>query len=140
MASRWQLAADEAVSENGADWSALWSLMQTTAGATFDLSMTTPLNRGVELTLAAMEVTEARDDLDCARPGGLEAARVVRLGPPAATDDLAQSLTVLTRLLDHSLDVALAVLRETTVGAEADALRRAISRLRSARRRLSAQW
>jgi len=129
----WDETAKVLVEHADADWEGIWTLTYAAGRATADLCVVAPMADAVELTYAAMDLAEARQELEWVRPDLPARCPAVTVGPhdpvgvDAARDAIARLITAaLSRaevLLGCELDLAdLACLTRTT------------TQLRSARR------
>ncbi|KQT01303.1 hypothetical protein ASG23_06960 [Cellulomonas sp. Leaf395] len=94
------------IEQAAADWEGLWSLLYAASHATLRLSIGVPLAPGVDLTFAAMDIREARDELEWLDDGLVERGAPVDLGVLRPTDDVNAARLVLDRLLATALDRA----------------------------------
>ncbi|WP_129338623.1 hypothetical protein [Cellulomonas endophytica] len=106
MSSGW--AAPTAIVIDTADrsWAGIWSLLYLVGKATFTLSLAVPLHQAVPLTFAALDLREARDELEWIYPELPHTCPAVTLGPlPIVLDDhepravLLHALTAVTTRL-----------------------------------------
>lgn len=112
------------------------ALLDATAHASLTLSLSAPLAEGVDLAFAAMDLAEAREELDWVSSSDAEVVGPERLGPLAPTDDRAQALAVLVALV-HVAVASIEKLPEPgAVSAGDDSLSRARRCCRSAAARL----
>ena len=70
-----------------ADWDGLWTVLFAAAHATSTLALSLPVVEGLDLTLTAMDLHQAREELDWARPGLRDTATTVSLGILPLHDD-----------------------------------------------------
>ncbi|KQY47980.1 hypothetical protein [Cellulomonas sp. Root137] len=89
-----------------AGWEGLWSLLYAASHATLKLSLGVPLATGVDLTFAAMDIREARDELEWRDDGLIERGAAVDLGALRPTDDVDKARLVIDQLLKAALDRA----------------------------------
>jgi len=122
----WDETAKVLVGHADADWEGIWTLTYAAGRATADLCVVAPMADAVELTYAAMDLCEAREELEWVRPDLPARCPAVSVGPPdpvdvdAARDAIARLITAaLARsevLLGCDLDLAdLACLTRTTM-------------------------
>jgi hypothetical protein len=104
----WREQADEELWEFEPGWGGLWSLLYVTSHAAFTLSLQRPLGSAVELAFAALDLGEARDELEWARPA-VAGGHPTRLGPLHPGDDLADARQVLDSLVAAAVDRVLSL-------------------------------
>src|SRR5664280_1740779 len=121
----WDETAKVLVEHADAGWEGIWTLTYAAGRATADLGVVVPMADAVELTYAAMDLAEARQELEWVRPDLPARCPAVTVGPPdavdvdTARDAIARLITAaLARtetLLSCDLDLAdLACLTRTT--------------------------
>ena len=121
----WDESAKVLVERADADWEGIWTLTYAAGRATDDLGVVLPMADAVELTYAAMDLCEAREELEWVRPDLPARCPAVTVGPPdnldadSARDAVSRLITAaLARteaLLGCDLDLAdLACLTRTT--------------------------
>jgi hypothetical protein len=121
----WDETAKVLVERGDADWEGIWTLTYAAGRATADLGVVVPMADAVELTYAAMDLCQAREELEWVRPDLPARCPAVTVGPPdnvdvdAARDAIGRLITAaLARaeaLLGDELDLAdLACLTRTT--------------------------
>jgi len=121
----WDESAKVLVERADADWEGIWTLTYAAGRATDDLAVVSPMADAVELTYAAMDLCEAREELEWVRPDLPARCPAVTVGPPdnldadSARDAVSRLITAaLARteaLLGCDLDLAdLACLTRTT--------------------------
>ena len=129
----WDETAKVLVERADADWEGIWTLTYAAGRATADLGVVLPMADAVELAYAAMELCEAREELEWVRPDLPARCPAVTVGPPDPVDAevardavsglITAALSRVEALLGCELDLAaLACLTRTT------------TQLRSARR------
>lgn len=106
MSATWEAPARALIERAETSWEGLWSLLYATSHATLKLSLGVPLSTGVDLTFAAMDIREARDELEWIDDGLVERGAPVDLGVLRPTDDVDAARLVLDRLLEAALDRA----------------------------------
>ena len=122
----WDESAKVLVEHADADWEGIWTLTYAAGRATADLCVVVPMADAVELTYAAMDLGEAREELEWVRPDLPARCPAVTVGPPdprdadSARDAISRLITAaLSRveaLLGCELDLAdLACLTRTTM-------------------------
>lgn len=87
MTSAWQEPARALVDRAPASWHGLWMLLFAAAHATSTLALSRPVVESLDLTVAAMDLHQAREQLDWARPALRDTAGAVRLGVLPLRDD-----------------------------------------------------
>src|SRR5450830_1545515 len=112
----WDETAKVLVERADADWEGIWTLTYAAGRATADLGVVAPMADAVELTYAAMDLCEAREELEWVRPDLPARCPAVTVGPPdpvgvdAARDAVSRLITAaLARseaLLSCDLDLA----------------------------------
>jgi hypothetical protein len=121
----WDETAKVLVERSDPDWEGIWTLTYAAGRATADLGVVAPMADAVELTYAAMDLGDARQELEWVRPDLPARCPAVSVGPPepadvdAARDAVSRLITAaLARseaLLGCDLDLAdLACLTRTT--------------------------
>jgi len=106
MVSMWQEPASALVERGEPGWAGLWELLDAAGHAALTLSLAVPLGAGVDLAFAAIELGEARDELEWARED-LTARAPVRLGPLHIGDSVDGARRVVGRLVEAAIDRAL---------------------------------
>lgn len=106
MSAAWEAPARVLIEQAETGWEGLWSLLYAASHATLRLSIGVPLAPGVDLTFAAMDIREARDELEWIDAGLVERGAPVDLGVLRPTDDVGAARLVLDRLLEAALDRA----------------------------------
>ncbi|KQY41861.1 hypothetical protein ASD18_19680 [Cellulomonas sp. Root137] len=114
-------------------WEGLWSLLYAASHATLKLSLGVPLATVVDLTFAAMDIREARDELEWLDNGLIERGTAVDLGVLRPTDDIDAARLVLDRLLKAALDRASLLADGATEVEEFACLTRVTNKLFTAR-------
>lgn len=102
MATAWNEPAAILLVRGGAESSGAWSILDTAAHAALALSLETPASHGVDLAFAAMDLAEARDEIDWARPDLARGSRPVRLGPLTPTDDHADARALVAAFVEEA--------------------------------------
>jgi len=87
MTIAWQEPAQRLVDRAPAGWEGLWTLLFAAAHATSTLALSLPVVEGLDLTMAAMSLHQAREELDWARPALRNTAATVSLGILPLHDD-----------------------------------------------------
>ena len=129
----WDEMAKVLVERADADWEGIWTLTYAAGRATADLGVVLPMADAVELTYAAMDLGEAREELEWVRPDLPARCPAVTVGPPDPVD-VAAARDAIGRLITAALARA-----EVLLGCELDladlaCLTRTTTQLRSARR------
>ncbi|GEK21020.1 hypothetical protein [Cellulomonas xylanilytica] len=60
----WSAPVSELLEGTQSTWAVLWSLLYTAGHSALRLSLASPLDSGVELAYVAMDLREARDELE----------------------------------------------------------------------------
>src|SRR5450756_1232608 len=113
----WDETAKVLVERANADWEGIWTLTYAAGRATADLGVVAPMADAVELTYAAMDLGEVREELEWVRPDLPARCPAVTSDPPeprdvdAARDAVSRLITAaLARteaLLGDELDLSL---------------------------------
>jgi len=82
----WDETAKVLVEHADADWEGIWTLTYAAEHATADLGVVAPMADAVELTYAAMDLCEAREELEWVRPDLPARCPAVTVGPPDPVD------------------------------------------------------
>lgn len=80
MTIAWQEPARALVDHTPADWDGLWTLLFAAAHGTSTLALSLPVIEGLNLTMTAMDLHQAREELDWARPALRDTAATASLG------------------------------------------------------------
>jgi len=98
----WDETAKVLVDLADADWEGIWTLTYAAGRATADLCVVTPMADAVELTYAAMDLADAREELEWVRPDLPARCPAVTVGPPGTLDaDAARD--AISRLITSAL-------------------------------------
>jgi hypothetical protein len=127
----WQGPASALIEQGEAGWAGLWSLLDAGGHAALSLSLAVPLGVGVDLAFAAIELGEARDELEWTREE-LAARAPVRLGPLHIGDSVDDARRIVERMVEVAMDQALALGDEATSPEELACLTRVLRKLRAA--------
>ena len=128
----WDETAKVLVERGDADWEGIWTLTYAAGRATADLCVVTPMADAVELTYAAMDLCEAREELEWVRPDLPARCPAVSVGPPDNLDvDAVRD--AISRLITAALARAAALLGCDLDLADLACLTRTTTQLRSAR-------
>lgn len=87
MTIAWQGPAQGLLERAPADWDGLWTVLFAAAHATSTLALSLPVVEGLDLTLTAMDLHQAREEVDWARPDLRDTATTVSLGILPLHDD-----------------------------------------------------
>jgi len=129
----WDESAKVLVERADADWEGIWTLTYAAGRATADLCVVVPMVDAVELTYAAMDLCEARQELEWVRPDLPARCPAVTVGPPDNLDaEVARD--AISRLITAALARAEALLGCELDLADLACLTRTTTQLRSARR------
>jgi len=129
----WDETAKVLVERADADWEGIWTLTYAAGRATADLCVVAPMADAVELTYAAMDLCEAREELEWVRPDLPARCPAVTVGPPDPVDvDVARD--AIARLITAALARSEALLGDDLDLADLACLTRTTTQLRSARR------
>ena len=99
MTIAWQEPAQLLADCAPADWDGLWTVLFAAAHATSTLALSLPVVEGLDLTLTAMDLHQAREELDWARPGLRDTATTVSLGILPLHDDPQAARQVIDELV-----------------------------------------
>lgn len=132
MTSTWMEPAQRLIGRKEVDWVGLWGLLDAAGHAALALSLTTSLGASVDLAFAAIDLGEAREELEWVRPelGDLPPER---LGPLHARDDVEDALRVLDLVVCEAFERTV-LLGDVGGGSleELGALSRALGKIRAA--------
>jgi len=129
----WDETAKVLVERADADWEGIWTLTYAAGRATADLGVVAAMADAVELTYAAMDLCEAREELEWVRPDLPARCPAVTVGPPDPVGvDAARD--AVSRLITAALARSAALLCCELDLADLVCLTRATTQLRSARR------
>jgi hypothetical protein len=129
----WDETAKVLVEHADADWDGIWTLTYAAGRATADLGVVAPMADAVELTYAAMDLCQAREELEWVRPDLPARCPAVTVGPPDPADaEVARN--AIGRLITAALARAAALLGCDLDLADLACLTRTTTQLRSARR------
>ena len=131
MESTWQEPACGLVERGEPGWAGLWALLDAGGHAALTLSLATPLGLGVDLAFAAIELGEARDELEWTREE-LTAQAPARLGQLHIGDSVDDALTIAAGLIEAAIDRALRLGDEATSPEEEACLVRVLRNLLAA--------
>src|SRR5450830_269470 len=82
----WDESAKVLVERADADWEGIWTLTYAAGRATADLGVVAPMADAVELTYAAMDLCQAREELEWVRPDLPARCPAVTVDPPDPVD------------------------------------------------------
>jgi len=129
----WDETAKVLVERADADWEGIWTLTYAAGRATADLGVVLPMADTAELTYAAMDLCQAREELEWVRPDLPARCPAVTVGPPEPVDaDAARD--AVSRLITAALARAEVLLSCDLDLADLACVARATTQLRSARR------
>jgi len=129
----WDETAKVLVERADADWEGIWTLTYAAGRATADLCVVAPMADAVELTYAAMDLCQAREELEWVRPDLPARCPAVTVGPPDNLDaEVARD--AVSRLITAALSRVEAMLGCDLDLADLACLTRTTTQLRSARR------
>jgi hypothetical protein len=129
----WDETAKVLVEHADADWEGIWTLTYAAGRATADLGGVLPMADAVELTYAAMDLGEAREELEWVRPDLPARCPAVTVGPPDPVD-VAAARDAVSRLITAALARAAVLLSCDLDLADLACLTRTTMQLRSAGR------
>jgi len=133
MTTLWTAPARVLVEQADPGWGGIWTLTYAAGRATADLGVVAPMADAVELTYAAMDLADARDELEWVRPDLPARCPAVTVGPPGPVDvDVARD--AVSRLITAALSRADVLLGCDLDLADLACLTRTTMQLRSARR------
>lgn len=133
MSATWDTPARVLIEHAAPGWEGLWSLLYAASHATLRLSLGVPLATGVDLTFAAMDIREARDELEWLDDGLVERGAAVDVGALRPTDDVDAARLVLDQLLDAAVGRARSLTDGATEVEEFACLTRVTNKLFTAR-------
>ena len=129
----WDETAKVLVERADADWEGIWTLTYAAGRATDDLGVVAPMADAVELTYAAMDLCEAREELEWVRPDLPARCPAVTVDPPDPVDvDVARD--AISGLITAALARSEALLGCDLDLADLASLTRTTTQLRSAGR------
>ena len=120
------------------DWARLWTLLFTAAHATSTLALSLPVVEGLDLTLTAMDLHQARKELDWGRPELVDSAPAVSLGVLPLRDDHAAAHAVIGQLVAAAMDRVVALAPVDLTDDEGGVLLTVLELLRNTQRSLGA--
>lgn len=131
MTATWWEPAQDLIGRTHTDWVELWRLLDAASHAALALSLATPLGASVDLAFAALDLGEAREELEWVRPelGDLPPER---LGQLHVGDDVSDALGVLDTLVAAAVDRTIVLGDVGGTLEELGALGRVLGRLREA--------
>ncbi len=133
MSTTWDTPAAVLIEHVADGWEGLWSLLYAASHATVKLSLSVPLTTSADLTFAAMDLREARDELEWLHEHLTTGAVAVDLGPLRPTDLHVDARQILGRLTDAILERTYALIDAGTTPAETACLRRVAGKVYTAR-------
>ena len=105
MSATWQEPADVLVEHAPRTWHGLWTLLFAAGHATHTLALAAPTVKGLDLTVAAMDLHQAREELEWVLPGVADEAPAIWLGLLPARDDADSARAVIGGLVVAALDL-----------------------------------
>jgi len=129
----WDETAKVLVERADADWEGIWTLTYAAGRATADLGVVVPMADAVELAYAAMDLCEAREELEWVRPDLPARCPAVTVGPPDPRD-VEVARAAIGRLVTTALARAEALLGCDLDLADLACVARTTTQLRSAGR------
>ncbi|WP_421740657.1 hypothetical protein [Cellulomonas sp.] len=132
MRSMWETSAASLVQSDEPGWAPLWELLDAGSHAALALSLATPLGLRVDLAFAAIELGEARDELEWTREE-LTARAPARLGPLHIGEPVEDARRVVDRLIEAAIERVLLLADEATPE-ELGCLARVLQKLHAAAR------
>ena len=129
----WDETAKVLVERADADWEGIWTLTYAAGRATADLCVVTPMADAVELTYAAMDLCQAREELEWVRTDLPARCPAVTVGPPDPLD-VDSARDAISRLITAALARAEALLCCELDLADLACLTRTTTQLHSAHR------
>ena len=115
-----------------ATWPGLWSLLYTAGHSALRLSLVAPFSDGVELAYVAMDLREARDELEWLHEDVSAGAGATDPGPIRPGEDREAARDGVHQLIDAALGVSLLLAEGEIDSPELACLTRVEHRLRSA--------
>lgn len=132
MTSSWRAPAQRLIESRDAGWLSLWALLDLAGHAAIRLSLSAPLGSSVDLTFAALDLGEAREELEWARPSLRSDSSHHPLPALYPDDDTADARRVLEELVDEAARRLLAAGGDNCEQDEVSTLGRAFRRIVSA--------
>lgn len=137
MSVGWIAPAGALLERTPATWSGLWSLLYTAGHSTLRLSLVAKFADGVELAYVAMDLREARDELEWLHEGVAADAPAMDLGPLRPGEDHTAARNVVQKLIGSALDVSVLLAEQSPDAAELACLTRVEHRLRTAHAKIA---
>lgn len=137
MSVGWIAPAGALLERTPPTWSGLWSLLYTASHSALRLSLVAQFADGVELAYVAMDLREARDELEWLHEGLSADAPAMDLGPVRPGEDHQAARDVVQKLIDCALGVSRLLAAQSVDGAELSCLTRVEHRLRTAHAKIA---
>ena len=112
-------------------------MLYTAGHSTLRLSLVAQFVEGVELAYVAMDLREARDELEWLHESVATDAPAIDLGPLGPGEDHAEARNVVQKLIDSALDVSALLAEQSSDAAELACLTRVEHRLRTAHAKIA---
>lgn len=139
MTIAWQEPARVLVDRAPAGWEGLWTLMFAAAHATSALALSLPVVEGLDLTITAMDLHQAREELDWARPALRDTAPTVSLGVLPLRDAPQSARRVIDGLVVAAMSRVVELTPDDLTHPDAQTLVPVLGLLRTAHATLSGQ-
>ena len=140
MSANWHGTATTLITTASPGWEGIWALTYAAGFGALQLALSVPLGVGVSISYAAMDFRDAQDELEWARPGLRASGTPVRLGHVRDPADTTEARVILDRLAGAALNHAAALAEVETDLADQAALSRVMSRLITARAKVTGRW
>ncbi|WP_426592634.1 hypothetical protein ACPPVS_12745 [Cellulomonas sp. McL0617] len=136
MGAAWNEPASALLERGAPGWAGLCALLDAASHGALTLSLAVPLGAGVDLTFAAIELGEAREELTWSRRRPSSDA-TSRLGPLHVRDDLGEALQIIEHLVDVAIDRTLTLDDDEATPDDLDCLGKVLRKLHNARQELA---
>lgn len=137
MVAMWEAPALALIDRREAGWSGLWSLLDAAEHGALALTLQAQLGAGVDLAFAAMDLAEAREELEWVRPELALRVSDARLGPLPLADDLGDARAILERLVGEAVERVLRLADDPESDGQAGCLGRVLRKLHAAQEELA---
>jgi hypothetical protein len=137
MLTAWDAPAGTLLERTPSTWAGLWSLLYTAGHSALRLSLTSRFDESVRLAYVAMDLREARDELEWLHEGVAELALAADLGPLRPSEDRDAACGVVLRLVSTARDLSRVLAGERSDRAEISCLTRVEHRLQRAHETIS---
>ncbi|NUU18291.1 hypothetical protein HP550_13625 [Cellulomonas humilata] len=137
MSMGWDAPAGALLGRTPATWAGLWSLLYTAGHSALRLSLVGQFAESVQLAFVAMDLREARDELEWLHDDVGAGAPAADLGPLRPGEDRDAACGVVLRLVGTALEVSHVLAERQIDSAELSCLTRVEHRLQSARATIS---